>query len=671
MGKGGILRRFARQLGRFRRHQGGNVTVIVAAAIIPLVGALGLATDTARGFLTKARLSQALDAAALAGGKVYFSDTRDEDIKKFFAANFPSVALPQFNTPYDAEFMQAEVTLGTPVESGETGKEKLQLTAEATIPTTFMRVLGFETLTVHAVTEVARAVKALDVVISMDLSGSMESPQAKIIAARDAAVSFIDTIYGDNATSPQLTVDGTTYDLLNMGFVPWNAKTRVTTQGVAFSSVTTTSVTAFTNPVTGQSQNVLYWANNSQVPLLVNPNDLAGGWSGCIYARYLGDAWNDNDADIVRGQVTVGTGAGQRQWMGWEPMAVDDSEPRSGRWRDNNGNGDPNGPAGTRWVNNNAGDWREKQCNNAYFLDHDTTNNGNDAYDYYVFDNADGSIVNGGNGLTSRPVAVPNPLWPTGQAYTERATNGSVVNKKYSGFMKFIDPTQSYNKPGTVAGRNTNPGSTDCTRCLTRGIIPLTPTKATIRDQIAAIQGSDPDGNTNIEQGLYWGWEVLTPGVPFTQAVTTVPFQRTRAIILLTDGEQVGGAGDAYKGRFGFNEGAGTNDDAAHGTISVLQSVDDNTPPVAQGGTAITVQNNLNNRLKKLADNVKAEGIKLYVIGFDLDGAQHADALQLLNEIASDPDENGEYFFNAPDPEDLESVFAQIAASLSTLRLSM
>jgi Flp pilus assembly protein TadG len=661
MDKGGILRRIARQLGRFRRHQGGNVTVIVAAAIIPLVGALGLATDTARGFLTKARLSQALDAAALAGGKVYFSDTRDDDIKKFFAANFPSTALPQFNTPYEAQFMQAEVTLETPVESGETGREKLQLTAEATIPTTFMRVLGFDTLTVHAVTEVARAVKALDVVISMDLSGSMESPQAKILAARDAAVSFVDTIYGDNTTSPQLTVDGTTYDLLNMGFVPWNSKTRVTTQGVAFTSVTTTSVTAFTNPVTGESQNVLYWANNSQVPLLVNPNNLAGGWSGCIYARYLGDAWNDNDADIVRGQVTAGTGAGQRQWMGWEPMAVDDSEPRSGRWGDNSANN--NGPgSSSRWIA--SATWREKQCNNAYFLDADSTS----------YDLANGNVKttspNTANN-SSRPAAVPNALAATGSNYTEWTSSTNSVTKKYSGFMKFIDPTQSYNKPGTVASRNTNPGSTDCTRCLTRGIIPLTPTKATIRDQIAAIQGSDPDGNTNAAQGLYWAWEVLTPGVPFTQAVPTVPFQRTRAIILLTDGEQVGGVGDAYKGRFGFGEGAGTNDDAAHGTISVLQSVDGNTLPLSQGGTAITVQNNLNNRLKKIADNIKAEGIKLYVIGFDLEGAAHADALALLNEIASDPDENGEYFFNAPDPSDLESVFAQIAASLSTLRLSM
>jgi hypothetical protein len=163
----------------------------------------------------------------------------------------------------------------------------------------------------------------------------------------------------------QLTVDGTTYNLLNMGFVPWNAKTRVTTQGQSFSSVTTQNVTAFTNPVTGQAQSVLYYANNSEVPLLMDPSQLPGGWSGCAYARYLGDAYNDNDADIVRGQVTVGTGGGQRQWMGWEPMAMDDSSARSGRWGDNSANN--NGPGSTsRWIASTT--WREKNCNNAYFL---------------------------------------------------------------------------------------------------------------------------------------------------------------------------------------------------------------------------------------------------------------------------------------------------------------
>src|SRR5215813_13239525 len=117
MSKARIINRLAKKLGLFRRDQRGNVAVIVGAAIIPLVGALGLATDTARGYLVKARLSQALDAAALAGGKVYFSTQRDADIKKYFGANFPSATTPVYDSPYAASFMDAQVTLNTPTES--------------------------------------------------------------------------------------------------------------------------------------------------------------------------------------------------------------------------------------------------------------------------------------------------------------------------------------------------------------------------------------------------------------------------------------------------------------------------------------------------------------------------------------------------------------------------
>ena len=121
-------------------------------------------------------------------------------------------------------------------------------------------------------------------------------------------------------------------------------------------------------------------------------------------------------------------------------------------------------------------------------------------------------------------------------------------------------------KPTATASTSSD---TDCTPCLSRGIIPLTADKSDIYDEIAEITDTDPDGNTNIQQGLYWGWEVLWPGIPFEEAIEEVPFPRRRAVILMTDGLQVGGNGDAYKGRFGSGEGAGTVDLDVHGDVSV------------------------------------------------------------------------------------------------------
>ena len=59
--------------------------------------------------------------------------------------------------------------------------------------------------------------------------------------------------------------------------------------------VTTQTVTSYTNPVTGAtSQTTVWWSDLSQVPLLRDPRNtsagghLPGGWSGCVYARYVG-----------------------------------------------------------------------------------------------------------------------------------------------------------------------------------------------------------------------------------------------------------------------------------------------------------------------------------------------------------------------------------------------
>lgn len=604
-----MLRRLLRALGALCRNERGSVAIIVAAAIVPLVGALGLATDTARGYLVKARLSQALDAAALAGGKVYDSVTRDADIQKFFIANFPD------------GFFDATVSAITIAEGGPAGQETLTLSASAVIDTTFMRVLGFDTMQVSSLAQVTRSMGALDAVISLDMSGSMESPSTKIIAARDSAIELVNTIFGTYDDSPTLTSGGVTYDVLNMGLVTWNGKVRVTIQGQAFDPTLTQSIAvpSFTNPVTGLAQTTLYLANNSPVYLLSNPSTLPGGWSGAVYARYRGDASNTNDGDLVRGQATVGTSA----WMGWEPIANYEGEPRSGTWTRAEGGG--SSPSWTRWSENSS--WRNRSCYNAYVNDSGGTNNQ---------DLASGAIA-GSAPNTSRPVAVPNFL-------------SAPAANVYSGAFRFVVPTQSYAAPSF----GSPPSSDDCSATLSRGIVPLQSNRTTLTTLLGSITSSDPDGYTSIIQGLNWAWEVLMPGQPFDEAVATVPFPRTRAIILLTDGEHQGSNGDAYKGRFGPGVGAGTTTNAAHGMITV---------------NGASLNNNLNNRLRQLALNVKAEGIKLYVIGFDLAG--NATALTLLDEIASDPDENGEYFFNAPTVAALHAAFEQIAVSLSALRLSM
>lgn len=279
-------------LNRFRADQHGGMLVFVASLMVPLTIATGLAIDGGRGYLLRARLGDAIDAAGLAA-TMSFSDADhfEEDFEQIFHANLPD------------GFMGAEVTLDPPVVSDD--QMTITYSASATIGTTFMRVVGIPTLTVANSAEVTRQTASLDLVISMDMSGSMGNND-RIEGARGAANTLVDILYGDD----------TSKEYLALGVVPWNSKVNVT-DGTAYTSSTAQSVTGFTNPITGTYQTEVFLANNSAVPLLSEP---PANWQGCVYARYSDDGDDDNDADLLLGPISVG-GA---DWPAWQPIGPDD-----------------------------------------------------------------------------------------------------------------------------------------------------------------------------------------------------------------------------------------------------------------------------------------------------------------------------------------------------------
>jgi len=285
---------------RFLRDERGGMAVFLAAAIVVLSAAVGLGVDTIRGYLVQSRLAAALDAAGLAGARVMYSDTRDDDILMYFNANFP------------AGYMGA--TIDGPNFTVDTNSEVLTIDASATIETSFMRILGFQTLTVSANSEITRQTELLELVLAIDMSGSMDNSAVgggtRIEAARDAADELVKILFGDDETKA----------LLKIGIVPWNGKVNVSVNGTAYDPLLndTTAVDPFVNPLPppapngGLAQSVVHTVNNSPVPLLsAAPAD----WQGCVFARYLNDGL-DNDGDLFAGSVTVDG----KDWPAWEPV---------------------------------------------------------------------------------------------------------------------------------------------------------------------------------------------------------------------------------------------------------------------------------------------------------------------------------------------------------------
>lgn len=284
----------ARLRALFRDRRGG-VFVFMAAAAIPLIGFIGIATDTARMFMVKSRLSSAVDAASLAGGKVFFAPGRDADVRMYFDSNFPPNYMGATVTAFDIQDDEEE--------------ETLTVSATASVPTSFMRLFGFDTVSVAADAEVTRRQVALDVVMAIDISGSMNEGApgggSRIAAAKTAAEDLVDILFGNDSSK----------DFLNIGLVPWNAKVNVMNRDETFAPVSTKTeaVASFKNPETGWPQDKIYYANNSPVPLMSKPD---ADWKGCVFNRYKDGLPANAQADT---EESTHSGGGF-DWKGWQPI---------------------------------------------------------------------------------------------------------------------------------------------------------------------------------------------------------------------------------------------------------------------------------------------------------------------------------------------------------------
>lgn len=167
---------------RFLRNTRGNVAFTFGLTLLPLIGAVGLATDSSLALMVRNQLSESLDTAGLAAGRAIFSDHAEIDAQQFFQANFPHDFLDSSVTAFD-------VQIGP-------DQEFVTLTASATVPTRFMKIWGKDSVTVQARTVVHRANRGMELALIMDNTGSMRSG-GKMSAMKAAAHKLIDNIYGD------------------------------------------------------------------------------------------------------------------------------------------------------------------------------------------------------------------------------------------------------------------------------------------------------------------------------------------------------------------------------------------------------------------------------------------------------------------------------------------
>ncbi|WP_084465967.1 TadE/TadG family type IV pilus assembly protein [Sphingobium quisquiliarum] len=214
-------------LMRLYHNQAGNTLMIVAAAVIPLLGLVGGAIDMSRLYLTKARLQQACDAGALAGRKQMGPGAWSADNGK---AN--QVALQLFDANFGTD---PYGTTGTTRSFAENNR-KVTGTASVTVPMTVMRALGQSSKVLQTTCEAEMRIPNTDVMFVLDVTGSMASKAnnndslTKIEGLKKAVKCFYEALAKINTSADcgsTPTGKNSSTAQIRFGFVPYSVNVNV------------------------------------------------------------------------------------------------------------------------------------------------------------------------------------------------------------------------------------------------------------------------------------------------------------------------------------------------------------------------------------------------------------------------------------------------------------
>lgn len=193
-------------------NERGAVILFVALAMVVLLGMSGLAVDMGRAYLDRARMVRAVDAAALAGARVYRSGQPQALQHALAIAQANGVGNGSLGPELDVQFGQNQF-----------GENTVQVVAQRTMPTLLARVLGRNT--VDIVAEAEAATPPVDLVLVIDHSGSLEQAKA----------------WGDLQDAAKLFVQKFDDSIDQMGLVGFNTRA---TQRVWMTDYFTASITS-------------------------------------------------------------------------------------------------------------------------------------------------------------------------------------------------------------------------------------------------------------------------------------------------------------------------------------------------------------------------------------------------------------------------------------------
>lgn len=622
------IRLWTERLKAFFGDRRGNVALIFGLSLPVMVLMTVGGVDIHRASTVRVNLQDALDASALAAARSPYTDPADiqrvgMDALRANLTNYPNIILREDKTTFVLNEDQVVVAKGS-------------VDVKALVANIFLPPYGQfmdDYLPVGAYSEVNRSSKNLEVALVLDITGSMSG--SRITSLKDAANDLVDMVVQDLQTPYYSKMSIIPYSMgVNLG--SYAATARGTPIGprsisnITWHTGTTSRITAATkaNPI------VLTTATNHGLAVgdKVAMWDVGGmtALNGVVYTVRSVPTNRTFSLNNAAGNSSIDS----RYWSNFSGSAAyvakcarTDCKPTVTA----NSHGIPAG--GTVYLSGIGG---MTQLNGNGF----TTTSLNSANTYLLDTVGARTYTSGGSSFCGQYgcqwrvfTSATNSLrWlETSSCVSERTGPNAYTSAYTSNSTSRV----GFNYPAHPSNRNAN-------SCPESVLTPLSSSRSSLHTLIDAMTIG---GSTAGQIGMAWGWYTVSPSFnamwPSSSAGALNDPDLLKAVVFMTDGE--------------FNTPYCSGviaSDAASGSGSASDHINcaaTNGDPFAQ--------------TLALCNAMKAEGIIIYTVGFDVAGGQ---AANLMASCASGPD----YAFLPASGADLSDAFKAIGRDITRLRIS-
>ena len=181
-----LVSRLGRQFARFAAAEQGNIAVIFAIALVPVLSFVGAAIDYSRAAQARASMQSALDSTAL-------MLSRDLSAGTITTSQISSKAQTYFNALFTNTATLPSVSVGATYNASTSIGSTIQLTGTGTYTTSFMKIAGFPTLGIDTSSTSAWGLTRMRVALVLDNTGSM-AQDGKMAAMQTAAKNLVDQL---------------------------------------------------------------------------------------------------------------------------------------------------------------------------------------------------------------------------------------------------------------------------------------------------------------------------------------------------------------------------------------------------------------------------------------------------------------------------------------------